>query len=67
MRSEAEIKDMKRVFTATGDDSPAVNTAVRDTLTWVLGGICDEDLVEEYSVTGEDFQCFTCPAHTAPS
>ncbi len=62
MRSEAEVKDVKELFTTTGDDPPAINTAVRDTLTWVLGGISTEELMEHYFVTGADFQCFTCPA-----
>lgn len=62
MRSEADIEGMKEIFTGTGDDSPAINTAVRDTLNWVLGGTSTEELIEEYCVMGEDFQCFTCPA-----
>jgi len=62
VRSESEIKVMKELFITTGDDSPAINTAVRDTLTWVLGRISTEELMEEYFVTGRGFQCFTCPA-----
>lgn len=62
VRSEAEIKDVRELFIATGDDPPAINTAVRDTLAWVLGGISTEELVEQYLVAGRDFQCFTCPA-----
>lgn len=61
MRSESEIKVLKELFLTTGDDSPAINTAVRDTLTWVLGGISVEELIEHYFVMGVDFQCFTCP------
>ncbi|MGH3814859.1 MAG: hypothetical protein ACRDUV_20840 [Pseudonocardiaceae bacterium] len=57
MRSEADIEDVKELFTGTGDDSPAINTAVRDTLSWVLGGISTEELIEQYCVMGEDFQC----------
>ena len=33
VRSETEIKDVRELFTETGDDPPAINTAVRDTLT----------------------------------
>lgn len=61
MRSAADIKGVKELFTGTGDDSPAINTAVRDTLSWVLGVISTKELIEEYCVMGEDFQCFTCP------
>ncbi len=62
VRSEAEIEDVKELFTGTGDEPPAINTAVRDTLTWVLGGVSTAELMEEYLVMGGDFHCFTCPA-----
>lgn len=62
VRSEADIRDMREQFVKTGDDPPAMNTAVRDTLLWVLGGIADEELIREYLVTGRDYLCFTCPA-----
>lgn len=62
MRSETEIRDVNKLFTATGDDPPALNTAVRDTLTWVLGGIPTEELISEYCVKGENYHCWTCPA-----
>ncbi len=42
MWGEAETRGMKEVFVATGDDPPAIDTAVRDTRTWVLGGITTE-------------------------
>lgn len=62
MRSEADVKAVRELFTGTGDDSPAINTAVRDALSWVVGVISAEELIEQYCVMGEDFQCFTCPA-----
>jgi hypothetical protein len=62
VRNADEIEAVQEVFTATGDDPPAINTAVRDTLTWVLGGISTEELIAEYLVTGSDYHCFTCPA-----
>lgn len=62
MRSETDITDVRELFLATGDDPPAMNTAVRDTLAWVLGGICTEELIEHYLVVGADYQCFTRPA-----
>lgn len=64
MRDESEIKVLRELFITTGDDPPAINTAVRDTLTWILGGIPTEELIEHYFVMGNDFQCFTCPYHT---
>ncbi|MGH3912304.1 MAG: hypothetical protein ACRDTC_02660 [Pseudonocardiaceae bacterium] len=63
MRSESEIKVVRELFISTGDDPPAINTAVRDTLTWVLSGISAEELIEHYFVMGNDFQFFTCPYH----
>lgn len=62
MRSEAEIRDVHEIFVATGDDPPVMNAAVRDALTWVLGGISVEELTEHYLVMGADYHCFTCPA-----
>ncbi|MGH3797708.1 MAG: hypothetical protein ACRDSP_22790 [Pseudonocardiaceae bacterium] len=61
MRSEVEVRDLQAVFTATGDDAPTVNVAVRDTLQWVLGGFSGEELVEEYLAVGEEYRCFSCP------
>ncbi len=62
VRGRAEIEYVRELFVATGDDSPAINTAVRDTLLWVLGGITALELMEHYLVTGADHHCFTCPA-----
>jgi hypothetical protein len=67
VRSEAEIRDVCELFVATGDDPPALNTAVRDALTWVLGGIPVEELTEHYLVTGVDYRCFTCPTGRVPA
>lgn len=63
VRGESEIRVMRELFITTGDDPPAINTTVRDTLTWVLDGISAEELIEHYFVMGNDFQCFTCPYH----
>lgn len=65
MRGEAEITNVRERFIATGDDSPAINTAVRDTLAWVLGCVSTEELMDHYLVTGDDFRCFTCPGDVA--
>lgn len=61
MRSEADVKGLHAVFVATGDDSSAINTAVRDTLQWVLDNIPTEEMIDEYLATGQEYQCFTCP------
>jgi hypothetical protein len=61
VRGEAEIRAVKARFVRTGDGPPAMNTAVRDTFTGVLGGISTEELAESYLVVGQDFRCFTCP------
>jgi hypothetical protein len=60
MRSEAEIIKARESFIATGEDPPAMNAAVRDTLAWVLGRFGIEELMDEYLVVG-DAECFTCP------
>lgn len=62
VRSETEVHDMREFFIMAGDDSPAINIAVRDALAWVLGRVPDEELIEEYFVTGGEVHCFTCPA-----
>lgn len=65
VRGAADIRRVRERFLATGDDPPAVNTAVRDTLAFVLGGISAEELMDQYLVVGEDYRCFTCPAGPA--